>query len=200
MKTRQLKALETKQRIFETALHLFRLKGYDRVSVDEIVQASSTSKGAFYTHFKSKHEIFLEQFKQIDAFYLDFQENLPEDVSPIEALCNMVYAQMEFLRGQLGLDLVRTIYINALNPESERFLLRFDRTLYTVVRNLVERAQDAGELTADLSATEITMLITRCMRGTLYDWCILGENMELAREGEKYIRIMLNGLSERFAE
>jgi protoporphyrinogen oxidase len=46
--------------VIETALGLFMRKGYENVSVDEIIAATNTSKGTFYHYFKGKDEILLE--------------------------------------------------------------------------------------------------------------------------------------------
>lgn len=50
---------ETRDRILEAALEVFAEKGYHETNVDDIVNASNTSKGGFYFHFPSKREIFL---------------------------------------------------------------------------------------------------------------------------------------------
>ena len=57
-RTREQQAAETRKRIYQTALKLFEKKGFNNVSVDEIVRKSKSSKGAFYGHFSSKYEIF----------------------------------------------------------------------------------------------------------------------------------------------
>lgn len=49
----------TRQRILNAAINIFAKKGYHETRVDEIVEASATSKGAVYFHFPSKQEIFL---------------------------------------------------------------------------------------------------------------------------------------------
>ena len=48
----------TRQRILDAAEEVFSEKGYHGSAVDDIVRASSTSKGSFYFHFPSKQEIF----------------------------------------------------------------------------------------------------------------------------------------------
>ena len=50
---------ETVQRILEIAFHLFTTKGYEKTSIQDIVDALGMSKGAIYHHFKSKEEILL---------------------------------------------------------------------------------------------------------------------------------------------
>ncbi|BCJ85960.1 TetR family transcriptional regulator [Effusibacillus dendaii] len=49
--------LETRERILQIAINLFEKKGYHKVSVDEIIEVSCSSKGAFYHNYKSKEEL-----------------------------------------------------------------------------------------------------------------------------------------------
>ncbi len=49
----------TRGRILEAALEVFARKGYHGASVDDIVRASGTSKGAVYHHFPNKEAVFL---------------------------------------------------------------------------------------------------------------------------------------------
>ena len=49
---------ETIQKILDTAERLFIEKGYDRASLQEIIDETGLSKGAIYHHFTSKEDIF----------------------------------------------------------------------------------------------------------------------------------------------
>ncbi|UAL53672.1 TetR/AcrR family transcriptional regulator [Bacillus sp. CMF21] len=193
---RKLKALQTKQRILETALELFSKKGFDHVTVDEIVSKSQTSKGAFYVHFNSKYEIFLEKFKEIDDFYASFIQSLPSGISSHEKLLLFTQSQMIYLRDSLGKDIMRTVYMSGLIPAQVNYFSNTDRNLYKIVFTLVKEGQEAGEIKTDLSPNEITMLITRCMRGTLYDWLLFEENYDLLDESQKFIRTILGGIQK----
>ncbi|BCJ86247.1 TetR/AcrR family transcriptional regulator [Effusibacillus dendaii] len=191
---RQIKAQQTKKRILETALDLFSKKGFDHVTVDEIVNKSKTSKGAFYVHFKSKYEIFLEKFKEIDDFYATFIRSLPAGTSSHEKILRLTESQMIYLRDCLGKDLIRTVYMSALIPNPANYFSNTDRELYKIVHSFVKEGQEAGEIKKELSSSEITMLITRCMRGTLYDWCLFEESFDLLAESQKFIRVVLAGI------
>ncbi|MGG0286571.1 TetR/AcrR family transcriptional regulator [Peribacillus butanolivorans] len=188
---RQIKSQQTKKKILEVALDLFSKKGFNQVSVDEIVSVSNTSKGAFYVHFKSKYEIFIEKFKEIDDFYASFTKSIPKDLSCSEKILLLTKSQMIFLRDDLGKDLMRTVYVSALIPNQPKSLSDTDRTLYRIVHSFVQEGQDAGEFRKEIPSEEITMLITRCMRGTLYDWLIFGGDFDLVEEIQKFIRTIL---------
>lgn len=49
----------TKGRILDAALDIFSRKGFYNTRLDEIVDASHTSKGAIYFHFPNKERLFL---------------------------------------------------------------------------------------------------------------------------------------------
>jgi len=69
--------IETKERILEKSFTLFLQKGYKEVSLNEIIRECEISKGAFYHHFESKEELYLDvlhrfffsYFKKQDADY-----------------------------------------------------------------------------------------------------------------------------------
>lgn len=49
----------TKGKILDAALDIFSRKGFYNTKLDEIVEASRTSKGAIYFHFPNKERLFL---------------------------------------------------------------------------------------------------------------------------------------------
>lgn len=53
----EIKSKETQDLIINTSFELFYEKGYNATSIPDIMKETSLSKGAFYHHFKNKHEI-----------------------------------------------------------------------------------------------------------------------------------------------
>ena len=56
---------ETVRRILDTAERLFVEKGYDRTSLQDILDETGLSKGAIYHHFASKEDIFYSVCERI---------------------------------------------------------------------------------------------------------------------------------------
>jgi len=50
----------TRQRIVKSAANAFRAKGYDGVSIDQLMAAADLTRGGFYAHFASKEALFSE--------------------------------------------------------------------------------------------------------------------------------------------
>ena len=55
----------TKQLIIEESFKLFYENGFSKTSISEIMSRTGLSKGAFYHHFKSKHELGKKVIKDI---------------------------------------------------------------------------------------------------------------------------------------
>src|SRR5437762_3456603 len=59
---------ELGSRIQETALQLFRERGFDNISVDEIVAASGVAKGTFFNFFPTKQAVLSGYYRDLDSF------------------------------------------------------------------------------------------------------------------------------------
>lgn len=57
---RKLQKELTRQKLLHTSMRLFAEKGFDQVSVDDIVAEAGSSKGSFYHHFYSKDTVLIE--------------------------------------------------------------------------------------------------------------------------------------------
>ena len=193
-KTRKQQAQETKKHIYLTALKLFETKGFDQVMVDEIVHKSKSSKGAFYGHFSSKYDIFLEKFKEIDHFYEEFTATLPANLCFKEKVISLIDAQMKYLKDDLGMDLMRSVYKSGLIENEENFFSNSERELYKILNSFIQKAIKDGELFAQINIQQTVIYISRCMRGSLYDWLVFGKDFDLLQESKGFIAIFLDGL------
>ena len=50
----------TRDKILSSAIRLFSNKGYDSVTIDQLMTDAGLTRGAFYTHFDSKNELYAE--------------------------------------------------------------------------------------------------------------------------------------------
>jgi len=72
----------TKKKIFENAICLFRQRGYDNVSINDIAELTGIRQSAVYNHFKSKQEI-LDTIYGFYHHYGVFANHGPEDADTI---------------------------------------------------------------------------------------------------------------------
>jgi AcrR family transcriptional regulator len=67
----QLRIKETQARLLSAAEEIFVRDGFESAQLDEIAAAAGRSKGAVYTHFKSKEDLFLALFEHRTRSYID---------------------------------------------------------------------------------------------------------------------------------
>lgn len=60
MKVSREQMVENRRRILDVASRLFREKGFDAVSVSEVMKAAGLTHGGFYGHFSSKDDLVAE--------------------------------------------------------------------------------------------------------------------------------------------
>lgn len=67
----QLRTRETQARLLDAAEQVFVRDGYEAAQLDAIAATAGRSKGAVYTHFKSKEDLFLALFEHRTRAYIE---------------------------------------------------------------------------------------------------------------------------------
>jgi len=67
----QLRTRETYARLLKAAEEVFVRDGFEAAQLDEIAARAERSKGAVYTHFKSKEDLFLVLFEHRTRSHID---------------------------------------------------------------------------------------------------------------------------------
>ncbi|MDH5547846.1 MAG: TetR/AcrR family transcriptional regulator [Gammaproteobacteria bacterium] len=70
---------QSRQRILESAYRLFSSRGYDNVSINEIMNEASMTRGGFYAHFENKSALYQESIRYA-ASVSGLKQNKPESV------------------------------------------------------------------------------------------------------------------------
>ena len=85
----------TKGLIVSAAWELFYKKGYDNTTVDEIIERSHTSKGAFYHYFKGKDSLLSSLSYLFDDKYESLIKEISEDMNSFDKL---IYLNKELFK------------------------------------------------------------------------------------------------------
>src|SRR3990172_805202 len=131
----------TKDRLLQAAMDVFADRGYHGATVDDIVAASETSKGAFYHYFPSKQGVFLRLLDQladlVEAGVETAIERQQGALGKVEAALRVVLEVTSEPR-----DLARILLIEAaaLGPEVEQSRVGIHRRFATLIRRHLDRA------------------------------------------------------------
>src|SRR5215831_8407184 len=60
MRSRERQREDTRQRIYDAAMEIFRRDGFENARVDDVAKAAGVSHGTFYFHFATKDEVLIQ--------------------------------------------------------------------------------------------------------------------------------------------
>jgi TetR/AcrR family transcriptional regulator, fatty acid metabolism regulator protein len=192
---RKLQSIKSRERIFKSAISMIQSKGFDKVTIEDICAEAKVSKGLFYNYFSSKDQIVVEQFLEIDKYYKEIVEKDLKEYSGIEKLLKFIRLQTKYAKYRMGKDFLRNVYRNLImNSKTGHIILSEDRFLYTFLIDIIQEAQEIGELPRDLNSKEIADHIAVLMRGMFYNWCLYERDIHLEKMSIKIISTYLKGL------
>lgn len=178
-------AQRTKNKIMDSALELFKERGFDSVTIEEITNHAGVAKGSFYTYFSTKSDIIVDEFWKIDAYYAEYSErNLKRYKTAREKLLAFTRAQMRYVRDVIGLQNLKILYANqTIQPGSNKIITNEVRQWVRIISEIMEEGQKNGEFRTDMDARRMALLFNRSARSVFLDWCILDAQFDLVKEG-----------------
>lgn len=192
---KETKGVRTKRQLYQCAMKLFRERGFDRVSVDEIVREAGMAKGTFYIYFNTKSDIILEMLRQYDTYYDQIMAGLPDDLSIDEQMEEIVKGACRFTEEVIGLDLIRVLYVKQLTEGQEHpGLLNEDRALFRILSELLTAGQRAGIYDPALDVPDTTRLILHGIRASFFEWCSGRGQFDLTQECLYFLHTFCRGI------
>ncbi len=199
---RKIQAAQTKKKIYDTAKKLFLEFGVDNVSVDSIVEAVGISKGAFYVHYESKDALasilITDYVKEIDSDYKNYLESIGNNASSPDILILLTEKVAEILESKIGFENMKILYklliTKTIDTQSS---VSYNRELYKVYSDILERGITRGEFTSDLPVNILVNHLVLAMRGITFEWCIRYPDFNLKEQFLAHFKILLNGITKR---
>ncbi len=185
---------QTKSRIVTAAWQLFYKYGYDNTTIDDIVEASNTSKGSFYHYFESKDALLGSLSVLFDEKYDEITETIDANMSPLDKLVYMNRELFLMIENTVSVSLLCRLFSTQLVTKGERHLLEPDRTYYKLLRQITIEGQEKGLFRDDLSINDITKAYAVFERGMMYDWCLCNGNYSLCQYSQQVLPLFLKGL------
>lgn len=184
----------TKSRIVTAAWKLFYQNGYENTTIDDIVEASQTSKGSFYHYFESKDALLGSLSYLFDEKYSELEEKMDPDTDPIDKLLLMNQELFLMIENTVSVSILSQLFSTQLITRGERHMLDPDRTYYKLLRKITVEGKEKGLFRDDLTVTDITKAYAVYERGIMYDWCISGGNYSICQYSKNMLPMFLSGL------
>ncbi len=184
----------TKGKIINAAWNLFYEQGYDNTTVEEIIDASQTSKGSFYHYFEGKDALLGSLSYIFDEEYEKLQKSFPIKMTSFEKLLYLNAKLFSMIEDRIDIELLTRLYSTQLVTKGEKHLLDNKRLYYKLLRQIVSQGQKNGELTNEMTANEIVKLYAICERSLIYDWCLCNGEYSLSSYAKKTMPMFLSGI------
>lgn len=160
---------KTRQKILDEATLVFNRKGFGATTINDLLEATGTTKGNLYFHFSGKEAVGLEVLKREQESFYQFLNTALEAKTPGEGLDNFFIKAVDkhhqngfvggCLFGNIALETSDTYPAFAALVQAV-----FAEWIAKLERN-ISAAQASGEIRADLSAGELAELVVATIEG-----------------------------------
>ncbi|MCU7823754.1 ScbR family autoregulator-binding transcription factor [Kitasatospora sp. DSM 101779] len=187
---KQARALRTRATVLEAAAALFARKGFKVVTMQEIAEEAGATKGAVYFHFPNKEALAAELVGNFYAAAPKTTSALADpDLKPLETVRRLTMETARRLRDD-------AVAQAAVRLQTERLVIDADLPLpfidyIAVYTLLLERAKEAGELPADVSADSLARTIVASFFGVQHVSWILHDRADVVARVEELLDLIL---------
>lgn len=181
----------TKRKIVDAAWKLFYEQGFENTTVEDIIFQSNTSKGSFYHYFKGKEDLLGSLADLFDEKYTELSQTLDESIDSFSVLLYLNRELFDMIETRIDMDLLKRMYSAQLTAKGEKQLLDYNRVYYKLLRKIILKGQEKGEITKEKSVNELVRFYAFCERAMLYDWCLYNGEYALKDYANKTLPLLL---------
>lgn len=164
--------MSIKESIIHEALKLFSLKGFSSTSITDILEATGSSKGGFYNHFKSKEDLFFAVLAHARQIWREkVLTGLDKVDLPLDKMCRLLENYRDlYLIDQENIP-GGCIFINLAVELADKYPHLADGVnqgfagFKTMINNLLNDAKKQGVVNADESTEALTEMVFASMLG-----------------------------------
>ncbi len=180
------KGERTKERILERAAGVFNRQGYFGASLADIMEATGLEKGGIYNHFASKDDLALQAYDYAVGLVNDlFSEALKgkrNAIDRLRAIAGVYRGMPQGVPVAGGCPVLNT----AIEADDAHPILRqkAQATMdewQAVVRRVVARGIERGEVRADVDPDEVATLLIATLEGAIMMSKLYGDAAHMDR-------------------
>jgi TetR/AcrR family transcriptional regulator, cholesterol catabolism regulator len=195
---RERHKLEVYRRIHEAAVNLFRQRGYDATTVEQIAERADVAKGTVFNYFPSKESL-------LHALSADIHLKLLEELGTADSWSGPARRQVARLLDALArlAEEDRVVFRLVLGQNLREFWRDaqqdpLSQHVQTSVRVALRRGRASGELDARVRLESAARLIEAAFFTTMLDWLNGGiAEGAFRREVAGQLDIVFAGLARR---
>lgn len=141
---REMRAIERRREILETAARLFREKGYQAVTIEEIANYLKLTKASLYYYVDSKEDLFLEcLYAAMDPLLEEASQIAESNLDPVEKLERLITNHVLRLVNEIYIAPVILQHLESLPPRIKDIAVagrnEYDKIFRTVLLEGMEK-------------------------------------------------------------
>jgi AcrR family transcriptional regulator len=168
--------MDTKSRIMEEAFKLFLKKGFNDVSLNEIMRASDITTGGFYYHFDSKDTLLVEVIEKYIFNYFnstiqqirDFEGTLKEKLKTV-ILSLVGETQLDESSEKIDYGTLHILLMEGIQKYEivSKHYTEFYYNLLNFIKDVLDEGIAQDIIRRDIGSTELATLIQTSMVGII---------------------------------
>ncbi len=181
---RALQAEETRKKIFNSTMDLIEKKGFENITIQDIIEFTGVSVGTFYHYYKTKEDVFFELYRKADEYFEEVVTPLlyTEEISSGERV-------LLFFRNYAEYNMKNGIeYVTQLYNTKNKFFISRDRYMLDLLNQIVIEGQNSGEFRSDIDSEDIIDDLFIVSRGIIFDWCLHNGSYELCHKMHTHLK------------
>jgi AcrR family transcriptional regulator len=169
----KVEELERHERVLSAAETVFRRRGFDQATIDEIADTASVAKVSVYWHFKGKERLFRKVYEALVEADVSAALEAPRPHAPaieqIEAALDTLAQRMANLctYGPLVLELWASAARSRFGLA--KLLAAGHSRWHKLIRDILEEGRSRGEFNSSLDTGAAATLILATMNGVILD-------------------------------
>ncbi|MDA8227358.1 MAG: TetR/AcrR family transcriptional regulator [Desulfitobacterium hafniense] len=183
---RERKKLETREKLFSSAMQLFCRQGFQETSIEQITQHADLGKGTFYNYFPSKESVVLE-FSRRSYDNILASRSKGRFFSVRGRLQELLADWADFL-----IQYKELAWVALRNREGSEF----ETSLRYGLQAIITLGQREGEVSCEFDPIFLAETLEGMVIQHFLSWFVSGEG-DLHKEMNDVISVLLDGLSER---
>ena len=186
------KRISTKSRIVKAAWNLFYKKGYEQTTVEDIINASRTSKGTFYHYFKGKESLLNSLSYLFDEKYEELSASIDPDMSAYDKLLHLNHELFYMIETSVDISLLAFLYSSQLVTKDKKSLADSKRFYFKWITEILEGGLKSGEFKNTSTAKELMKIYAMYERAILYDWALYRGKYSLCEYSDRLLPHVLD--------
>jgi len=135
--------------IVNAGIKVFSRKGFNRCSVEDILQEANVARATFYSYFDSKKDLFVELIDKILQTLYEIMAkeltNLPANLDELQENTRKAVAGMfEFFRDNLEFAAIYIQEVMGMNPEIDYRVVEWQQKVAELMKVILETGIENG--------------------------------------------------------